>query len=303
MNKGTTVTNTPLTSMQMLADVNPDPALVCDPLGRIICANRGAVGLLGVESDEEFHGQRLDAFVSDLSRFDMRGGLLTAVRIGDMDRDVHVRRHDGEELLVWFSTSRIKTKEDEMYFILLTMRDVTERKRMEEELWALSFTDTLTGLHNRRFLEMMVPLEEERSKRYGQFLAVTFLDVDDFKEINDRHGHAVGDEVLKALSATLLESARTVDVLCRWGGDEFVLLSLVKSVDDVKLIGDRMARRASELAVRAGTEELKVKVSCGAAVGICSKELPASSLLERADELMLAAKRDGKGRSTVVHLP
>lgn len=104
------------------------------------------------------------------------------------------------------------------------LTDISDLKRVEEELRALSVTDSLTGIHNRRYFQERLKVELERAQRDGQDLAVIMLDVDHFKQINDRFGHAMGDHVLQSLCQRISHRLRRTDVFCRLGGEEFMVL-------------------------------------------------------------------------------
>lgn len=104
------------------------------------------------------------------------------------------------------------------------LSDISDLKRVEEELRALSVTDSLTGIHNRRYFQQRLKTELERAQRDQQDLAVIMLDIDHFKCINDQHGHAVGDRVLQSLCQRIGHRLRRTDVFCRLGGEEFMVL-------------------------------------------------------------------------------
>ncbi|MCU1732823.1 MULTISPECIES: diguanylate cyclase [unclassified Pseudomonas] len=104
------------------------------------------------------------------------------------------------------------------------LTDISDLKRVEEELRALSVTDSLTGIHNRRYFQERLKTELERAQRGGQDLAVIMLDIDHFKHINDQYGHAIGDHVLQNLCQRISHRLRRTDVFCRLGGEEFMVL-------------------------------------------------------------------------------
>ncbi|MDD1015988.1 diguanylate cyclase [Pseudomonas rubra] len=104
------------------------------------------------------------------------------------------------------------------------LTDISDLKRVEEELRALSVTDALTGIHNRRYFQERLKAELERAQRDSQDLAVIMMDIDHFKHINDLHGHAVGDHVLRSLCQRINHRLRRTDVFCRLGGEEFMVL-------------------------------------------------------------------------------
>ena len=99
-----------------------------------------------------------------------------------------------------------------------------ERKKMEDQLYRLSITDPLTEVYNRRYFSNKLNEEIERTRRTGRTFSLVMLDLDHFKSVNDRFGHAVGDSVLKTIASAIRSRIRTTDILARWGGEEFTIL-------------------------------------------------------------------------------
>lgn len=166
------------------------------------------------------------------------------------------------------------------------------RQRLEE-LQELAMHDPLTGIANRRFVEINLAARLEERKRYGFEFSLLFIDADHFKEINDHHGHAVGDRILKMISATVANSLRSFDIIGRWGGEEFVVLLINTTQDDLFRLANRlrMLVEKSVLTLDSG-EELKVTVSIGATTVQVGDTT--NSIIERADKLMFESKRRGR---------
>lgn len=165
------------------------------------------------------------------------------------------------------------------------------QRRLQEQV----IRDSLTGLHNRRFLDETLPQELVRAKRDGYSLALIMIDLDKFKRVNDTYGHAAGDEVLKVLSAILRRTARESDVICRYGGEEF-LVSLPRISPDLAL------RRANEwrlelsrTPVRHGDLMINVTFSAGVAV-FPDHGIDIDTLLSRADQALYRSKEAGRNR-------
>ena len=173
--------------------------------------------------------------------------------------------------------------------ILGVTRDVSERRAFEEELNRLVVTDPLTGAWNRRHGERIFAADLEEARRYGPALSLLLLDIDHFKEINDTHGHQVGDEVLIELTRRVTANLRASDVLVRWGGEEFVILMRHCTLDDARGLAEKIRAMIAEPPFDvAGT----VTVSIGAAELGPIDDL--SSWLDRADRAMYAAKAAGR---------
>jgi diguanylate cyclase (GGDEF)-like protein len=183
---------------------------------------------------------------------------------------------------------------------LYSQLQVLEHEREAQEKRALH--DALTELPNRNLLRERMEQAVARSKRnHGQF-AVLFIDLDDFKTVNDSYGHAIGDQVLKQIAKNLLEHVRGEDTVARIGGDEFVILS--EHIDDTmgaKTAADRVQAAVSEpivitLPQRADT--IHIHVGCSIGISLCPKDGDTlESLVERADQAMYEAKKDGKHTS------
>ena len=169
--------------------------------------------------------------------------------------------------------------------------DITDLKRVEEELRALSVTDALTGIHNRRYFQERLTTEMARVERGSGELSVIMLDVDHFKRINDQHGHAVGDRVLQAVCERIGHRLRRTDVFCRLGGEEFMVLC-----PDIS--GEHAYVLAQELWKGLRSAPIEPVGTVTASFGIASwrEGEGADALLLRADSGVYAAKQAGRDR-------
>lgn len=169
--------------------------------------------------------------------------------------------------------------------------DISDMKRVEDELRALSVTDSLTGIHNRRYFQERLTLEMARVSRGNGELAVIMLDIDHFKAINDRHGHAAGDRVLKMVCERIGHRLRRTDVFCRLGGEEFMVLC--PDTD-----GRQAHSLALELWLSLRTQPFEAMGTVTASFGIASWRAGegADEMLLRADSGVYAAKQAGRDR-------
>ncbi|MBN3863517.1 diguanylate cyclase [Pseudomonas frederiksbergensis] len=169
--------------------------------------------------------------------------------------------------------------------------DISDLKRVEEELRALSVTDALTGIHNRRYFQERLSTEMARVERGGGELSVIMLDIDHFKRINDQHGHAVGDRVLQAVCGRISGRLRRTDVFCRLGGEEFMVLC--PDID-----GEQAHVLAVELWQGLRSSPIDEVGIVTASFGIASWRAAegADALLLRADSGVYAAKQAGRDR-------
>ncbi|HEX2192908.1 MAG TPA: EAL domain-containing protein, partial [Acidimicrobiales bacterium] len=181
--------------------------------------------------------------------------------------------------------------------VVLNTRDVTERVALEEELRNRAWHDSLTGLANRALFTERVNHAIVRQSREGDSLAVLFLDLDDFKSLNDTMGHAAGDVLLQGVGRRLLACVRPGDTVARFGGDEFAVLLEGAGADEAERIAGRIV---SELGrpVPLGDRDVHVRASVGVAVAP-APEASGDELLANADAAMYVAKTRGKDRHEV----
>jgi diguanylate cyclase (GGDEF)-like protein len=168
--------------------------------------------------------------------------------------------------------------------------------RLREALRSQSIKDSLTGLYNRRYLEEMMERETRRAVRAEQGLGVMMLDLDHFKKFNDTYGHDAGDAVLRETASLLLKSVRAEDIVCRFGGEEFVVILPVADLQTTQARAERIRSRLRELSVMhqgqpLGTITMSVGVAELPQHGTSQKEL-----LEAADAALYRAKREGRDR-------
>ncbi|MBT0568912.1 GGDEF domain-containing protein [Curvibacter sp. CHRR-16] len=161
------------------------------------------------------------------------------------------------------------------------------------KLQELSFTDQLTGLFNRRVLMERLQEEHERSKRSRKPYSVVTFDLDDFKRINDTHGHLVGDEVLAAVAKRLASSIRATDILARTGGEEFMLVLPLADLAGAEIQAERLRAGLQAEPFQSHAGVLRMTASFGVAC-ICADDTDTDQLLQRADAALYAAKAAGR---------
>jgi diguanylate cyclase (GGDEF)-like protein/PAS domain S-box-containing protein len=195
--------------------------------------------------------------------------------------------------------SALQNRTGERSGTIFSLREVTERVRLYEQVREISVLDDLTGIYNRRyFIEAGArEIDLVRRKQSGS-VGVLIIDLDDFKSINDNHGHSVGDAVLKAVAAAARDSIRTIDILGRIGGDEFAVILPDTGEAACRRIGERLKDAIAAVSVQAGGGKVSVTASIGAAsTESCESGLPdLEQLLHTADTSMYNAKRSGKNR-------
>ena len=158
----------------------------------------------------------------------------------------------------------------------------------------LSQTDDLTKLHNARYLRQFLLSEIRRARRYNSIVAALFFDLDDFKLVNDVHGHLVGSHVLMEMATIILSSVRDTDVVARYGGDEFVVILPESNVESAAFVAERVRRKIERNAFTGGRGlKLQLTASFGVAIFPAHAQSP-QQLVANADAAMYEAKAAGK---------
>jgi diguanylate cyclase (GGDEF)-like protein/PAS domain S-box-containing protein len=321
---------------RLLLERLPVGAYTCDPEGLITYYNRHAVRLWGRaprlnDPDERFCGSfRLFAVDGSPITHD-RCWMALALKTneGYNEREIVVERPDGKRLTALAHANPIRNGSGKLLGAVNVLVDITERKRFEEELERRvaertadlaaandelrsqiagrrilerrlehqATHDHLTGLPNRTSFYENLERALDRARRRGSEVAVMFVDLDDFKLVNDSLGHQEGDRVLREAAERLRGSLREVDVAARFGGDEFVvLLEDVTDASEALGIAERFQERLRVPFELEGRHWMHTSASIGIAVG--SRERP-QQLVSEADEASYRAKRLGKARSVV----
>jgi diguanylate cyclase (GGDEF)-like protein len=202
-----------------------------------------------------------------------------------------VLRAGGETIVVVHR--RDLTDDPTVRGIVTTMRDVTAERALQRDLAYRATHDELTGLANGRMWSWALADEEDRRRRQGRGTAILFIDLDDFKSVNDAYGHVAGDMVLAEVGRRILDSVRAEDLAARVGGDEFaVLVRGVPTVDDARAVAQRVAEELARPASVDGDT-----VDCRASIGLAYTEQrePVRGLTGNADAALYVAKAGGKG--------
>jgi diguanylate cyclase (GGDEF)-like protein len=176
---------------------------------------------------------------------------------------------------------------------MITYYDVTDLTRNAERLERLATTDALTGLANRRHFLTALDAEWSRFQRYYRSLSVLMVDIDHFKSVNDRYGHAVGDEAIKAVTEACLQGKRKSDIVGRVGGEEFAVLLPETSITRARIVAKRIRKRIAAQTLNAHTAQFKITASIGVAEAAVSMS-GAGSLMVAADDALYQAKAQGR---------
>jgi diguanylate cyclase (GGDEF)-like protein len=259
--------------------------VVTDRHGEVVLVNPAAERLLGKTVDEIVRG----GFLGLLGRPEVMVACLKLGVVSEPDPLLH----NGRLLAVCAAT--IRTGAGEPIGSAALIRDVTEQKRLEEELRRHSVTDGLTELYNRRYMDEVLASEFSRARRYRSGLSLLMLDIDHFKRFNDAHGHGMGDRVLRAVARTLKGALRNHDVPCRYGGEEFVAILPQTGRAGAFAVAERLRRDVEEIDL----EGLGVTVSIGVASYPELEMDRPERLVQAADVALYEAKNAGRNRVRV----
>ncbi|MCM0084180.1 diguanylate cyclase [Geomonas sp. Red32] len=214
--------------------------------------------------------------------------------------DIFVRHKNGHRVPVSVRVSPLTDDFGEIIGAVEIFSDLSNKLASEQrvkELEKMAMVDRLTRLANRYFVEKELEAFFEERDRYGHTFGILFMDLDDFKVVNDRFGHDAGDSVLRFVADTLTANSRPFDVYGRWGGEEFVGIVRNVNAHDLMQMGTRLLNLVSESFIPMNEERLRVTVSIGAT--LANPDDSIVSLMQRADALMYKSKAGGKNRLTM----
>ena len=276
---------------RLMAENSTDMISRTTPRGRFLYVSDAARQILGYEPAEMI-GRSIFEFALDDDHHLLRR--VTELLDEPQTFSFRVRKRDGS--IVWLE-SRSRAVRDPgsgaMLEIVAVSRDISERRRAEEQIEYQAYHDALTGLPNRLLFRDRLTIALAHAKRQRTPVAVMFLDLDRFKIVNDTLGHSLGDELLRIIATRLRSVLREGDTIARMGGDEFtVLLTDLKNPDDAAMIAQKLLDTVAE-PVRIDGQELYVTTSIGIALFPSDGET-AEALLQSADGAMYRAKESGR---------
>jgi diguanylate cyclase (GGDEF)-like protein/PAS domain S-box-containing protein len=292
----------PLSGEGELLDAVIDAAasliVVADADGRLVRWNRACEQLLGYTQAELDDPGALLHLVPEAER-----GVAEAARRAlvagrsPIRTEFHWRTREGRLRLIEWTIIALAGPEGRVSYMVATGVDVTdarnwdaEREAVEERLRHMADHDALTGLFNRRRFEEELERHIAHGRRYGMSGALLLLDLDDFKQVNDRHGHRAGDRVLTAVAVVLRHRLRESDIVARFGGDEFAVLMPVGGDAEAAELADLLAAALNH-DVPAPTGPLHASVG----IALFEESTTADEILSRADDAMYADKRNPDG--------
>jgi diguanylate cyclase (GGDEF)-like protein/PAS domain S-box-containing protein len=217
---------------------------------------------------------------------------------GDLEHYQMEKRYfhkTGDVIFVLLSVSLVRNERGEVIHFISQIEDVTARKSESDRIRQMAYHDTLTGLPNRRLFDERIGHTLAHAKRVGYPIALMFVDIDHFKQINDTHGHDVGDEILKSVADRMAHCLRQTDTLSRVGGDEFViLLTEIKKSEDAQLVAEHLLETVSK-PLLVHTHDFRITLSIGVAIFNGDSETETvSELTKKADLALYEVKSAGR---------
>lgn len=271
---------------------SPVAVLISDDKGNIEYINPKYIELTGYTPDDVIGNNASMLYGKDRAAEDYYKELLAVVSAGNVWRkEVFNERKNGEGYWENISVSPVLDENGLIYHFVVLKEDITKRREESDRAKYLAYHDSLTGLSNRSLFYDRLMIAVANAARYQSRLAVMFLDLDGFKEINDTYGHDTGDEVLKAVAGQLKTIMRTGDTLARMGGDEFTLIvPEFEDVMDVKFVAEKILKSMQQPLT---AKKLVVTPSIGIAF-YPQHGTNHEALLSNADKAMYQAKKMGK---------
>jgi diguanylate cyclase (GGDEF)-like protein/PAS domain S-box-containing protein len=291
-------------------------AVFVDIQGKIVYVNPAFLTLFKVSSPGEIIGMRLSDFVSPELFDTLEKGrrIMTEEKCTLLPMDMNLRLMDGTIITVVSTPMPIVFQEQAA--ILTALYDISERKRNEIELQKANkllqihtkeieklhaelkeqaIRDPLTGLFNRRYLEESMNRELARASREGFPIGFVMIDIDHFKQVNDTHGHKAGDLILEALANLLLGEIRAEDLVCRYGGEEFLIILTQAGKEITATRAEQWRTDFEALKTAYGEKVLQTTISLGVAV-YPGDGVTAEAVIHAADQAMYRAKTLGRNR-------
>jgi len=270
---------------------------IADLEGKILYINEAGLRIVGIESLARARGKYIGDFLAPEETVRLTGGMMPAIResgnwVGEF-RMIHAA--SGKPVPVEMNAFMIRnTETGEPIALASISRDISERKRAELALFELATSDPLTGVNNRRRFFELAGRAFKHALLKSLDLSALMIDADHFKDINDKYGHAVGDQVLEGLVTRLRAGLRDTDILGRYGGEEFVVLMPGTDRASALRVAGRLLEEVRREPVDTGRMKLSVTVSIGVAVLDEGRDLTTDDMVNRADEAMYRAKHGGR---------
>jgi len=280
--------------LQAVINAIPAPIFFKDSEGRYLGCNNAFEEFVGRTKSELVGKSVFELWDKTLAQIYYDADNALFKNGGEQIYETQVTYADGSVREVMFHKAVFFEKCEKEGGVVGAMLDISERKRNEAELLHRARTDELTGLENRHSLIESLSSAVKRAKRSNALLAALAVDLDDFKEVNDNHGHPAGDIVLKAVAERLKGAVRETDIIARYGGDEFIIIleALTTTADAARVAESIVTAMAAPFV----PETLAVEI--GVSIGIATLEpgqTDSEALIHNADKALYQMKDLGKG--------
>ena len=283
---------------QNYLDIVDAIVLVLDTQNNVKLINNKGCEILGYPLEDIIGKNWIDNFIPERYRHPVIDVAKTII-----DEDIPTKssfenpilRSDGEERLISWKNTTLFDEDGNSAGILTYGEDITEQREAQEKLNHIAHYDTLTNLPNRVLLSDRLSQSMAQSKRQNKSLAVVYIDLDGFKEVNDAHGHDIGDKLLVEISYRMKEALREGDTISRFGGDEFVaVLPDLQKGEDCEPVLERLLKSTSATVI---VDNIMLNVSASIGVTIFPQDASdVDQLMRHADQAMYQAKQSGKNR-------
>jgi len=277
-----------LSQRSAIFDLSSNLFCIATPDGRVIQLNKSWMDVLGW-NNEELLNQSLLKYIHPDDK-DLLSKEMKKIKKGYTLENFQSRylcKNGGHKWLEWNSFTSPGDKD-----IVVSARDITQEKIHSEELERLATQDELTSIHNRRNILNIFSKELSRAQRFNLHLGIFMIDIDHFKDINDRYGHQKGDEILKKVTNYFLETLRDIDSIGRYGGDEFIVILPESNKDATIKVAQRMRKYVQDKFLK---EDIQVTISIGCTILNPKNDNP-GDLIEIADKALYNSKNSGRNR-------
>jgi len=252
--------------------------------------------MLGIGPEDDVSGVDLpDLYAGETRAFLVNEAMPTAVRDGGWSGESVLASRDGHEIPASMVMIAHRGSEGNVEFFSVIARDISDQKRFQAQLVRLANHDHLTDLYNRRRLEEELDLHLAESRRYGIHGALLFVDLDQFKDVNDSLGHLVGDQLLVHIAGLLRERLRETDIIARMSGDEFAILLPHTDADEAQALARSIIDALQRSTITAEERPIGATASIGIAL-FPEHGVNVGDLLARADLAMYQAKENGRNQ-------
>lgn len=275
-----------------IIETSPDGIAISTLDGIVEFATEKSYSMWGLASVEECIGRNILEFIHESHQqkaiyyvTEMINGNLTGAA------EYLMVKKDGSLFYCEVNANILRDKNNNPIGVLYMERDVTERKHLEEELKDLATKDQLTGIYNRRKIDEVLMKEKAQAETRDHHLAVIMVDIDMFKLVNDQYGHLVGDQVLTEVTSILSQGIRSIDVLGRWGGEEFIIICTDTDLKGAVVLAEKLRQMIANHEF-----QMVGKKTCSFGVAQLRNHETIDSLLIRSDQALYRAKDQGRNR-------